>query len=30
MAKDPSALQRPPMYGLFQARVPTREGEKVG
>jgi hypothetical protein len=30
MAEDPSALQRPPMYSLFQARVPTHEGEKVG
>ncbi len=28
MGKDPSALERPPMHGLFQARVPTREGEK--
>jgi hypothetical protein len=30
MAKDPSAFQRPPMYCLFQARVPTCEGEKIG
>ncbi len=30
MAEDPSALQRPPMYGLFQAHVPMHEGEKVG
>jgi hypothetical protein len=28
MSKDPSTFQRPPMYGLFQARVPTCEGEK--
>ncbi len=30
MAEDPSALQRPPMYGLFQTHVLTREGEKIG
>ncbi len=30
MVEDPSTLRRPPMYGLFQARVPTRKGEKVG
>jgi hypothetical protein len=30
MGEDPSALKRPPMHGLFQARVPTREREKVG
>jgi hypothetical protein len=27
MAQDPSAFQKPPMYGLFQAHVPTREGK---
>jgi hypothetical protein len=30
MAEDPSVLRRPPMYGLFQAHVPTRKGQKVG
>jgi hypothetical protein len=30
MLKVPSALEGPPMYGLFQANVPTREGKKVG
>jgi len=28
MAQDLSAFQKPPMYCLFQARVPTREGKK--
>jgi hypothetical protein len=30
MSKDPSAFERPPMYGLFQASVHTREGKKIG
>ncbi len=30
MLEDPSVLEGPPMYGLFQASVPTREGEKLG
>jgi hypothetical protein len=30
MPEDPSALEGPPMYGLFQAIVPTCEGEKIG
>jgi hypothetical protein len=30
MVEDPNTLQRPPMYGLFQARVPMCEGEKLG
>jgi hypothetical protein len=30
MGEDPSALKRPPMHGMFQARVLTREREKVG
>jgi hypothetical protein len=29
MPKNPNALQRPPMYGLFQADVPTH-GKKIG
>jgi hypothetical protein len=28
MLEDPSVFQRPPMYRLFQASVPTREGKK--
>jgi hypothetical protein len=30
MPEDPSALERPPMYHLFRAGVPTREGKKIG
>jgi hypothetical protein len=28
MPEDPSALERPPMYDLFQAGVLTGEGKK--